>query len=295
MRLHFGADPQKRDGTWASTLKGKIGERGFRREYEIDWAAPAGEPVVPEYDIAVHRGEVSVDRTLRLLRFWDFGQVSPVVLFAQLTAWDQLRVLRELCPFNVSLRRLVPMVQAMTVELGCNGVPFDAGDPAGHNQTDLGASAQVLQTDYGITLHSTRPGTEVSYAKFRQRLLERRLVPGRGQVSAFVADPACSNLHEALAGAFRRSEHAPYKPVPVHPYKDVVDAVRYGHDCLEMLTAAHHQAMAKVAQSDVRQLRSAPQARPPSVSWAGMLPEAPLRPSGRGTPTYTPSPEGSLR
>lgn len=91
--------------------------RAWRREYEIDWASPEGEPVIPEFVEATHVRDFLVDPTLRLLRFWDFGFDSPVVLFAQLTLWDQLRVVYELCPFNVTLRELIPAAQSVEKNL----------------------------------------------------------------------------------------------------------------------------------------------------------------------------------
>jgi hypothetical protein len=117
LRLHYVADPAKRDPAWKANASRSMHPRAWRREYEIDWASPEGEPVIPEFDEAIHVKEVTIDPTLRLLRFWDFGFDSPVVLFAQLTLWDQLRVVRELCPFNTTLRQLIPSAEAVAREL----------------------------------------------------------------------------------------------------------------------------------------------------------------------------------
>jgi len=116
-RLHYTSDPDKRDPTWRTRTARDMHPRAFRREYEIDWASPAGEPVVPEFEESLHVREISADPALRLLRFWDFGFDSPVVLFAQLTLWDQLRILNELCPFNTTLLQLIPSAEAIAKDL----------------------------------------------------------------------------------------------------------------------------------------------------------------------------------
>lgn len=253
VRVHYTADPAKRDPAWAATEKRNYPPRGWRREYEIDWAAPAGEPVIPEYDPATHLdGDLVVDPSLRLLRFWDFGFVSPVVLFAQITEWDQLRFLRELCPFNTPLNQLIPMVKAVTQEILPLARTFDSGDPAATSHTDLGSASEVLsQAEHGIHLHVNRPGTEVSYANFRKRFLRRVMRPGYGSVPAVVINgQGCPNFHEALAGAFHLSENPPYKPVRVHPFTDVVDAARYGHDNLSQANREYQESMSKMAMAD---------------------------------------------
>lgn len=239
LRLHWSADPAKRseDGRRAmGQLRAEIGERAFKREYEIDWTSPEGEPVIPEFNATTHVRPVTLDPMRRLLRWWDFGRVAPVVLFAQATPTGQIQVKQELCPFNTPLDQLLPMVRAITADLVRDPTKvFDAGDPASVNQTDLGSSADVL-LQHGMHLHTSRPGTEVSYAALRARLLKRIWAPPDGEIPALVIDPACRNLIEALSGAFHLSPHPPHRPVKQHPYKDLVDALRYGHDNLDSAT-----------------------------------------------------------
>src|SRR5262245_3282378 len=91
VQVHYTADPAKRSAKWKADLSKNYPPRAWKREYEIDWAAPEGEPVVPEYHEATHVVPFEWDRKLRPLRFWDFGFDSPVVLFAQLTPYGQLR------------------------------------------------------------------------------------------------------------------------------------------------------------------------------------------------------------
>ena len=286
LRIHYTADPRKRDPDWQAKTFRAMKPRDRKREYEIDWAAPEGEPVIPEYDPKIHRRPCDVDPQLRLLRGWDFGFDSPVVLFGQLSLTGQLRILDELCPFNTSLASLVPMMKAKTLQL-LGGVALgrdddldlggsdemlqlfglqpqimsdpvmDAGDPAGRNQTSLGAEIDIL-AQMGIQIHTIRPGTEESYEHLRGRLQKQIFTPDRGYEPAFVVHPRCESLHQALAGGFSRSPNAPYKPVKSHPAKDLVDALRYLNDNLDQMSGTIDAKMRAMALSDVKELRSIP-------------------------------------
>ena len=293
VRVHYTADPEKREAGWqAKTFRG-MHPRARRREYEIDWASPEGEPVTPEFDAKIHVAARAVDRTLRLLRFWDFGFDSPVVLFAQLTLWDQLIVLRELCPFNVTLRQLIPAAEATAknllgldaflggdrpldwtgreddededvrwrFETGVKppeGNPerrtFDAGDPEGLSRKSLGSEAAVM-AQHGLRLHTIRPGTKESYQNLRDRLLGTVMVPGRGREPALLVSPECRMLIQALSGAFSRKVLPPYKPKTDHPWKDLVDALRYGNDNLDLMRKGIDRKMTRLANSDVKETR----------------------------------------
>lgn len=290
VRLHYTCDPAKRTPEWKAQAAANMHPRTWRREYEIDWASPEGEPVIPEYREDIHCRPFDWDPKLRVLRFWDFGFVSPVCLFAQLTFYGQLRVRRELCPFNTPLNQLLEAVEAVTLELGGTdallaqrdawdvggkeqdedaapkAVAFDAGDPAGTNQTDLGSSAEVLG-NHGILLRTTRPGTEVSYANLRARFLKMVMDPATGEpVPACIVHPDCPNLRAALAGAFYLEPLPPHKPHKSHPEKDVIDALRYGEDNIRHLIGGGAAQMRRAATVDVRELRSA--SPTPTDSWA---------------------------
>jgi hypothetical protein len=284
VQLHYTADARKTSPEWKSQASANMHPRDWRREYEIDWTAAKGEPVVPEYQEAKHCRVFPWDPSLRLLRFWDFGYVSPVCLFAQLTHFGQLRVRRELAPFNTPLNQLLDAVESVTVELGGRDAllaqrdawdaggkdveerptAFDAGDPAAENQTDLGSSAEVLGAR-GLILHTTRPGTEVSYANLRARFLRDVMEPGVGPQPAVLIHPECPSLRAALAGAFYLNPLPPYRPVKTHPEKDLVDALRYGEDNLRALIPSQDARWKQMAVLDQREMRSAPV---PADEWA---------------------------
>ena len=250
IRLHYTADPKKRSPAWKTEAMKGMSSRAWRREYEIDFAAPEGEPVIPEYDAHLHDADLVGDPNRRLLRFWDPGFVSPAVVFCQLNQWGQLLVLAELAPFNTPLTQLIPMVWATTMDLVGHKNCFDAGDPAAEADTATGNVCDVLARS-GIFLRVNRPGTDVSYRNLRQRFISSVFVPGQGHLPKILINRTrCPNLRRALGGAFHRSSHPPYKVVGDHPFKDLVDAVRYGNDNLDFVNQEYQRQMTEMSSAD---------------------------------------------
>lgn len=246
--VHYTADPAKRDPAWKTEAKRGIDERGWQREMEIRWDIPEGEPVFAEYEPAIHRVARPVLPEARLLRFWDFGHVCPVTLFAQLDLWGRLAVLAEVVTPHTNLHLQAEYVRAMSFALmGRATECYDTGDPAGDSFQDLGQVRSVL-LGLKILLHTT-PRTEGSYLALQKRLLARVKVPGEGITPAIFIHPRCTILHSALAGGFHINPKTG-KPVDVHPDKDVCDALRYGNDNLLAATSDFMEKMRAVARAD---------------------------------------------
>lgn len=249
VEVHYTADPDKRTDAWKKQAQQGMPPRGWSREMEISWEVPAGEPVFPEYIPAEMRRDAPCNPDARLLRFWDFGHVCPVTLFAQLDLWGRLVFHAELVLSNAALDQQIESTLAMTVQLMGRPVDcFDAGDPAGEKEMDLG-SVRTTLLRRGIVLHC-QPSNAGSYENFRSRLLRRVRIPGEDVSSpALIVTPRCPVLHSALAGGFHRNPKTS-KPVDVHPYKDVCDAARYGNDNLVGIQSDWMQRMRDVAKAD---------------------------------------------
>ena len=210
----------------------------------------AGEPVLPEYVPALMRRPLHVVPSARLLRGWDFGQVCPVTLFAQQDAHGRLLILGELVLEHAALVTQIECTKAQTLELlGTAGPCFDAGDPEAVHEMELGSIRRVL-LDQGIVLQTFGGRGPGSYENLRQRLLRRVRVPGEDEPSpALLVSPSCPILHSALAGGFARHPRTG-KPVQSHPYKDVVDALRYLNDNLLGATADWMKKLQAIAKAD---------------------------------------------
>jgi hypothetical protein len=249
LRLHYTADPGKRSPQWKAKTSEGLTSRAWQREYEISWTSPEGEPVVPEFDANRHVRESPIARDQKLLRFWDFGAVSPAVLFCQLSPYSQLLVHRELCPFNTPLDQLLPIVKAISLDMVTRSDYFDAGDPEVDSVGSLGSIAELLAR-HSIHMHTNRPGKEISYAGLRDRFLKSVYIPRIGHDPAVLISPRCPNLIEALSGGFHLSSYPPYRPVKAHPMKDLVDALRYGFDNLDAAGADRAVELKKLASGD---------------------------------------------
>lgn len=249
-RVHYTADPAKCQDAWRAESKAGMPDRGWRREMEIDFSSPEGEPVIPEFEVGIHVTPFEVLRNTRLVRGWDPGFVSPAVVIGQNSPFGQLRILAEVCPFNTPLEQLVKMVKATTLELTTDAKQvFDAGDPASLANTDLGNVHAILQKA-GIFLHTTRPGTESSYQRLRERFTKSVFIPNLGHQQTIVIHPRCKTLIAALSGAFHLSPHPPYNPIKVHPYKDVTDSLRYLNDNLDIAEMDYRVQMTKMSKID---------------------------------------------
>jgi hypothetical protein len=250
VEVHYTADPQKRGPQWKREAQRGMPGRGWQREMEIAWDLAAGEPVLPEYVPALMRRTLRVAPAARLLRGWDFGQVCPVTLFAQQDAYGRLLVLGELVLEHAALATQIEMTKAQTLELlGTAGPCFDAGDPEAVHEMELGSIRRVL-LDHGIVLQTFGGRGPGSYENLRQRLLRRVRVPSEDEPSpALLVSPACPILHSALAGGFARHPKTG-KPLQTHPYKDVVDALRYLNDNLLGATADWMTKLQAIAKAD---------------------------------------------
>ncbi len=250
VEVHYTADPAKRDPAWKREAQRGMPPRGWAREFEITWDLGSGDPMLPEYVPALMRREIRCNPAGRLLRGWDFGQVCPATIFAQVDAWGRLLILGELVLEHASLTAQIEATKAMTVELvGAGGPTYDAGDPEALHEMELGSIRREL-LKAGIVLQTFAGRSERSYEQLRQRMLRRVMVPGESEPSpAFLVSPRCPILHSALAGGFARHPKTG-KPMATHPYKDAVDAVRYLNDNLLGATADWMAKLQAIARAD---------------------------------------------
>ena len=254
VKLHYTADPAKQTPTWKALAKEGMPERGWMREHEISFETPEGLPVIPQFSAANVR-VLPILPTARILRGWDFGQASPAVVFGQLDSSGRKRIVGELILEQVTLAMLVDAVKARTVELfGRAGPTFDTGDPEADSWKDLGQIRHELLKQ-GILLQPAKRATKDSYEALCHEMLRQVLVPGEGVTPALCIHPRCVTLIEALTGAFhyadRPTQREP-KPVALHPYKDVVDALRYLIHDLTAATTNFVADMKKAAAADLR-------------------------------------------
>lgn len=246
LSVHYTADPDKRSAEWKRAASAGMPPRGWLREYEINFAIPEGKPVFPEFVAGEMVREIRVLPGGRLLRFWDFGFVSPVCLYAQLDPWGRLLVHQETVLEGAGIDMLIDAVLGTSADLMGGPCPvWDAGDPAGESMTDLGQVRQQL-LKHGILLNAIRSRLG-SYDALRARLLGRTVVSEQPSPMLLV-HPRCTTLIRAASGAFYYLPSG--KVCEAHPWKDVMDALRYGNDNLLGTKDGHLEAMRKAAAID---------------------------------------------
>lgn len=108
MRIHYSADPGKRDPAWKARVSQGIPVREWRREMELDDTVYDGEPVFPEYRDIVHCIErasrnrvnsIPIFEQSMFLGLWDAGNtLHPAFTLMQITVDGQVLLMGEIEP-----------------------------------------------------------------------------------------------------------------------------------------------------------------------------------------------------
>lgn len=213
------------DPIWCKVmLDGEIG-------YSMDGRGAFEHAYDPEQHDVV---SIEPDPALPLLRAWDFGYYSPVVLWCQYTRDGRLLVLREFVPGQMAREQVLENVrQIQYSEFPAHVGPYayrDFGDIAGDQQqstgiTDIDFFQERLETAFeGLRKDHVEPGLDVIRG-LMSRMGSR--VQGQLRPQLLVAEQ-CVILREAFRGGLYYEEEKEGKPLTKkHPYRDVVDALRY--------------------------------------------------------------------
>jgi hypothetical protein len=133
VRIHYTADPNKRDPEWIKrAIQAMPSSKDARREYEIDWTSPAGDAYYPEFTLNGGRDKYVVDIEGLIdgpiYRGWDFGFRHPAVVWMQYSeAQRRLVIFRELMPgwqdemhkseLGLDLRSFIDVVKYLSGEI----------------------------------------------------------------------------------------------------------------------------------------------------------------------------------
>ena len=176
----------------------------LRRTYSGPWAkrlldgefgvSLKGTPVIEGFDPMRHVEARPVDKTLSILRSWDFGFHRPCVTFWQFNGhhWHWFHTLLGR---GIHLREYIPQVQMATDQLMMNANVWDACDIAGHQQRDNADKTSIeILGEYGIYPMSRKTPSTYDGVDYVQRLVTE----GRLSVS-----PSNNLAIEALAGGWQ--------------------------------------------------------------------------------------------
>jgi len=236
LAIHYSADPRKRPGTpegdaWIAQEKAKSSVRDWQREMEIDNTISEGDPFFPSFNRAIHIKPCTFNPEWPLLVALDFGRGHPAALWAQKTPTNQIRVLSSLMETQKSIFDFAPQILAETNARypGANVQYF--GDPAGAQETDKGATTQILLNEFKMRIHY-----RFSFLEEGLKMLERSLMVRADGEPGLIFDPSNLILIDGFAGGYKidtgasgkdgqgRLKNAPKKD---GWYDHLIDGLRY--------------------------------------------------------------------
>jgi hypothetical protein len=205
-------------------IRGEIG-------YTLEGRAVYGDV----YREELHVATIEEDTRLPILRGWDFGYHSPAIVWCQYTRDGTLVVLRELCPKEINLDRLIQEMLALQENEFPRRHPSqyrDFGDIAGQQveeQTGLTA-IEVVENRLGTHFEGLRKDNVEAGLEVIRRLMRQpaKAIDGRLR-TRFLADRRCPTLLEAMKGMYHYPEKGAgmNRPKKGTGYDDVCDALRY--------------------------------------------------------------------
>lgn len=237
LAIHHSADPRKRPGTpegdaWIEKRKEDSSERDWKREMDIDFTIAEGDPFFPRFNRAVHVKPWKYDPTLPIIRGWDFGRGHPACVWVQKKPNNQLRVLRSVIETQKDIFAFAPYVLSETNLHYPGAQIIDCGDPAGAQETDKGATTQILLVEFQINLHYRWASNEEGW-----KMMERSLIVREDGEPGILLDPAHNeDLIDGFAGGYKLDTGASGKDTEGRLknsakkdgwYEHVMDALRY--------------------------------------------------------------------
>lgn len=186
-----------------------------------------GRPVYPEYKDDIHTSseDIEIDKNLTVYIGIDFG-LTPAAAIGQVSASGQLRIIDELCTFDmgaVSFGKLLKEKLNKAPYIGCTFEIY--GDPAGEQraQTDEITPFMILE-EQGITCWPTYTN---DFTIRREVLADKMMRLDFSGQPAFMLGPKAIMIRKSFAGGYS------YKRLQVsgeERYRDIPDKTsKYSH------------------------------------------------------------------
>lgn len=236
LAVHYSADPDKRPGTevgdkWIEAKKKDSSERDWKREYELDHTIAEGDPFYATFNRSLHVRRCAYDPTRPLLRGWDFGRGHPAIVFAQVDEKLKVKVLWSNIYTNLTIYQFAPLVLAESNARFPEAVCRDYGDPAGAQESDKGATTQILLNTFKIKLIY-----RFSYIEEGTKMIDQKLLVQQDGSPGLLSDPSNKDLNTGFesgyvldTGASGKDGEGRLKNSPKKDgwYEHVMDALRY--------------------------------------------------------------------
>lgn len=153
LRVHYTADPTKRDPEWATRSRKEMGVRFWDQQMEMSEEIFEGEPVYPDYNDDIHcpktpkgspvcprTGKSIIVRDSMYVCGWDAGTtVQPAAVLLQITPANQVHAILEIVPDKsepmstfaprvmMGIQKMLPHSWAKVHHVGDNTITSRAG------------------------------------------------------------------------------------------------------------------------------------------------------------------------
>lgn len=203
--LKYMADPNKRTQAWyykekyGTTVEGipipgasGVDEFTWRREYELSFEFPVGEPVVPEFKKELHcaayatHGQILPDKALEV--GLDFGSRFPAVVFSQVDSLGRLIIHDGIMPQDMNLDRFLIKIdnEIKTKYKDIKRVNFYC-DPAGGSRSNQGTAPPAVQSVFEY--FKVKPKYVLSKPEDRARAIRKLAGQLIGGVPGLIVNP----------------------------------------------------------------------------------------------------------
>jgi hypothetical protein len=249
VRLHYSSDPDKNTSEWIEEARRGMPERGWNREYEIDYTVYEGKTFFPEFKDFNIQAETYRPRET-IYRGWDYGFHRPACLMTKLNQFDQWAWIDMILGQDEGIMAFGKRVRNYCLTRYPGAYYMDVGDPAGEQITDKSekTSVQILET-LGIYVKSRKQPRLQGAEIIRQKLQMR--VDGR---PGLIVDPKLTAVIDGFKGGLHYPEVKEGQPQKEFYEKDgyydhIFDAGRYL--ATEMFTVIGQQQMPNQITSDL--------------------------------------------
>lgn len=226
VRLHYSADPD-RDAAWVADAKRGMPERGWQREYEIDYSIYEGKTFFPEFkEFNIQKSEYRPRETL--YRGWDYGFHRPAVLITKLNQFDQWAWIDVILGEDEGVRAFGTRIKRHCDAMYPGAYYVDVGDPAGEQVSDKSEKTSVeILSAIGIYIRSRKQPIKQGAEIIRQKLGMR--VDGK---PGLIVNPELTIVIDGFKGGLHYPELREGQPPAEFYQKDgyydhVFDGARY--------------------------------------------------------------------
>lgn len=210
VKLHYTADPKKRDPAWLDNIRSAMSVSKFRQEYDLQWDTFHGKPVFPDFSEQMHTSKEKIQPELGLPLLLGVDQgLNAACVVCQMQG-ERFVVLEEITTSNMGAERFVELVirQLSTNYPEWSDLKRDYRvymDPAAFSRRDIDERTWAsVWTKKGF-----KPLPGPMLWEPRRQAVESLLLRQNKEGSCFLMDKgSCSLLFRGFAGGYRYPERA---------------------------------------------------------------------------------------